>query len=293
MSSARPGPIVVGFSGTPGSRQAIRWACREASARRRELHVVRAFSIPLEELTRIHLPAESVDFGPLRADVEHEVDGVVAECAREWPELTVTGETRLGHPAMVLREAAEKGDLLVLGSAQHGRLHHALLGSTSDELLRGSAVPVAFVRGTEREERRRVVVGVDGSRISARAVGFAFDHAARHGAELLAALAWDELPRDAIAPAGGWRLDWTDVTRSCERQLAESIAGWQEQYPDVPVRHEVTTTELPAELLLRHAREADLVVVGRHGRFLVHAAMVGSTGRAVAHQAPCPVVVVP
>ncbi|MCA1189930.1 MULTISPECIES: universal stress protein [unclassified Saccharopolyspora] len=292
MSSARPGPVVAGFSGTPGSRQALRWACREAAVRRRELHLVRAFSTPLEELTRIHFPAEPVDFGLLHADVEHEVSGTVAECARDWPELTITGESRLGHPALVLREAAEDGDLLVLGPAQHGRLHHCLLGSTSDELLRGSAVPVVFVRGTEWVERHRVVVGVDGSRISARAVGFAFDHAARHGAELVAALAWDELPRDAIAPAR-WSLDWTDVTRGCERQLAESLAGWQEQYPDVPVRHEVTTTELPAELLLRHAREAGLVVVGRHGRFLMHAAMVGSTGRAVAHRAPCPVAVVP
>lgn len=151
---------------------------------------------------------------------------------------------------------------------------------------------MVVVRGEGDEPSGKVVVGVDGSRASTGAVGFAFDHAARHGSALVAVLAWDEFPRDAIPPAGDWKLDWTDITRSCERDLAESLAGWRERYPDVDVHPEVTTTELPTEILLRHADDADLVVVGRHGRSLVRATVLGSTSHAIVHYAPCAVAIV-
>ncbi|MCX2729402.1 universal stress protein [Saccharopolyspora sp. NFXS83] len=293
MVSGQFGSVVVGFDGTSGSRRAVTWACREAELRGRRVQLVRAFSAPLEELTRIHLPAESVDLGPLRASAERESDDVVQECVRERPELEITTDVRLGHPATVLHDAAERGEMLVLGSSEHGRLHQVLLGSTANELMRKSPVPpVVVVRGEGDGPRGKVVVGVDGSRASAGAVGFAFDHAARHGADVVAVLAWDELPRDAIPPAGDWKLDWTDITRSCERVMSESLAGWRERYPDVDVHPEVTTTELPTEILLRHAVGADLVVVGRHGRSLVRATVLGSTSHAIAHYAPCPVAVV-
>jgi hypothetical protein len=31
-------------------------------------------------------------------------------------------------------------------------------------------------------------------------------------------------------------LDWVAVEAEAERRLAESLAGWQQQYPDVAVR---------------------------------------------------------
>lgn len=291
MVSGKSGPVVVGFDGTPGSRRAVLWACREAEIRGRRVHLARALSVPLEEFTRIHLPVESVDLGPLRDSAEQEADELVRECVRDWPKLNISTEIRLGHPATVLQEVAEHGEMLVLGSSRHGRLRHVLLGSTANELMRRSSVPVVVVRGEDEGPRGKVVVGVDGSRSSAGAVEFAFDHAARHSAEIVAVLAWDEFPRDAIPPAGDWKLDWTDITRSCERDLAESLAGRRERYPDVVVHPEVTTVELPTEILLRHAEDADLVVVGRHGRSL-RAAMLGSTSHAIAHYAPCPVAVV-
>lgn len=293
MTTAELGRLVVGLNGTPESQRAVRWAAREAALRGRPLHIVRAFTTPLEELARVHLPAEAVALESLRSSAEHEVHRVVEECARTWPDLSISTETRLGHPTAVLRDASEHGAMLVLGTARHGAISRAVLGSTAAELLRKVHLPVVVVREEhESGHTRRVVVGVDGSRSSTGAVGFAFDHAARHGAELVAALAWDELPRDAIPPAGGWKLDWADVTRGCERELAESLAGWQEQYPDVVVRPEVTTAELPTEILLRLAAEADLIVVGRHGRALMRFAMLGSTSHSIAHYAPCPVAVV-
>lgn len=292
--------VVVGFDGSPESRRAVRWAAYEAASRRAGLRILHAFAPPLVELTRVHLPGETVATQSLRTEAQRAVDDAAAECRHELPDLDVCGDVRTGHPTTVLSGATAQADLLVLGPHQLSRTHSVLLGSTSAELARKSAVPVVMVRG-ERESRRaerapaefeRVVVGVDGSETSVRAIGFTYEFASRHDAELVAVLAWNERPPNALSHARAWQLDWADVDEACRRELAESLAGWAERYPNVAVRKEVTTAELPAQALLTAAQDADLLVVGSHGRGVVRSMLLGSVSRAVTHYAPCPVAVV-
>jgi nucleotide-binding universal stress UspA family protein len=294
-----PATVVAGFDGSPESRHAVRWAAHEAVSRRAVLRVVHVFSPPLIELTRIHLPGETVAVESLRAEAQQAVDDAADDCRRELPQLDVAAEVRMGHAATVLSDAVAGADLLVLGPHHLSRTYAVLLGSTSAELARKSAAPVVVVRG-EREARRaerdpaqfdRVVVGVDGSATSVDAIGFAYDFASRHRATLVAVLAWNEAP-SAVSPGPAWQLDWTDVDEACRRELAESLAGWEERYPDVVVHREVTTAQLPAQALLTAAQEADLLVVGSHGRGAVRSILLGSVSHAVMHYAPCPVAVV-
>ena len=53
-----------------------------------------------------------------------------------------------GRPARrILEVAEERGcDLIVMGAHGHGRLHHALIGSVSDSVLRVSRLPVLLMR---------------------------------------------------------------------------------------------------------------------------------------------------
>jgi hypothetical protein len=51
------------------------------------------------------------------------------------------------------------------------------------------------------------------------------------GVDLIALLAWSDV---AVLDLAG--LDWVAVEAEAERRLAESLAGWQQQYPDVAVR---------------------------------------------------------
>lgn len=136
----------------------------------------------------------------------------------------------------------------------------------------------------------RVVVGVDGSSTSARAIEFAYDFADRHACELVAVHAWSDLPMDALAPIRSWDQDRETVRRKGQQILAESLSGSAQRYPNVAV-HQVVSLDRPAHALLEQAAGATLLVVGSHGRGAIRSLLLGSVSHAVLYHAPCPVAV--
>ncbi|MEU4765183.1 universal stress protein [Actinosynnema sp. NPDC023794] len=136
-----------------------------------------------------------------------------------------------------------------------------------------------------------LLVGVDGSPTSERALGFAFDFAARHGRDLLAVHAWADLPVEAVAPIRAARSDLPQVQAEAEALVDRSVAGHREARPEVRVSRAVAF-DGPGRALLEHARDADLLVVGSHGRGAVRRALLGSVSHAVLYHAPCSVAIV-
>ncbi|WP_062436657.1 universal stress protein [Herbidospora daliensis] len=69
-----------------------------------------------------------------------------------YPEVQVSTEIVEGHPVDVLRHAADRADLLVVGSHGHGTLAGMLLGSVSQALLHLAPCPLAVVRVPSRAD---------------------------------------------------------------------------------------------------------------------------------------------
>jgi nucleotide-binding universal stress UspA family protein len=284
--------VVVGYDGSPTARQAAHWAAHEAVTRGRRLLVVHAFQWPLTELTQLRVEPVILPEEPFRRQYQKLVDDLVAECRAIAPTLEVTGELVPGEPVDVLERVSTRANLLVLGSSGHGTVHQVLLGSTSAELVRLAHAPIVVVRGTDNPAgQRRVVVGVDGSETGMKAVDFAYDYASRHNAMLVAVHAWSDLPLDALAAVREWDVDWAELSQAADVILAEALAGHAAKYPDVTV-HKVIATSKPVEALLDAADDADLIVVGSHGRGAVRRMLLGSVSQAVLHYAKIPVAVV-
>ncbi|MET7695719.1 universal stress protein [Streptomyces sp. NPDC005483] len=134
-----------------------------------------------------------------------------------------------------------------------------------------------------------VVVGVDGSEPSLRAVDWAADEAVGRGVSLriVNACLWERyegaaLAHDLGAPAT--RVLPQDVVRVALRRAGT-------RHPDLKVTSEVIFEE-PEYALVKESRNASLLVTGTRGRGAVTEALLGSVSLTVAGHAHCPVIVV-
>ncbi|GGW77343.1 universal stress protein [Streptomyces lucensis JCM 4490] len=134
-----------------------------------------------------------------------------------------------------------------------------------------------------------IVVGVDGSEPSLRAVDWAAEEAVLRGAplRLVYASLWERYEGALLAQ---------ELGRPAEEVMARDVVGVAEQRvrtgrPGVPVTTDVLPEE-PESGLVRESRTALAVVLGVRGRGGVAEALLGSVGVTVAGHAHCPVIVV-
>lgn len=136
--------------------------------------------------------------------------------------------------------------------------------------------------------QRCIVVGVDGSPSSMSALRWALKQAEMTGAEVEAVYAW-EYPISFGTPVA--LLPGVDIAAEAGTALAAAIAKASAGDSGVTVKHRVVLGN-PTAVLLQRAENADLLVVGEHGRDDLARALLGSVSRRCVHQAACPVVVV-
>jgi nucleotide-binding universal stress UspA family protein len=130
-----------------------------------------------------------------------------------------------------------------------------------------------------------IVVGVDGSPSSQRAVRWAAQQAKLTGATLRAVSSWRWPNYITIVPPG---VDLaSDTRRTLDEVLQEALTGSE----DVSVtRHVIEGPPGPA--LLTQAQDATLLVVGAQGRAAFPGMLLGSVAEYCVRQGSCPVVVV-
>ncbi|QNP68290.1 universal stress protein [Streptomyces roseirectus] len=139
--------------------------------------------------------------------------------------------------------------------------------------------PVRPWCGVVRAVREPVVVGVDGSEASLRAVDWAADEAALRGAplRLVHASLWNDHQED------GWGYD-------C-RLLESAARRAHRRDPRVRISTEVAG-ERAERALLRAGESAAVLVLGTRDRADLTGRLLGSLSLAVAARADCPVIVV-
>ena len=134
-----------------------------------------------------------------------------------------------------------------------------------------------------------IVVGVDGSEGGRRALDWAMHEAAARDGTVQTVMSW-RWDTEEPAPEG----DQSPAQRA-EQILRDEIA---EHIAAVPAHARITVAAevvegRAAEVLVRAARDADLLVLGSHGHDRVHRTVLGSVAQECVEAARCPVVVIP
>ncbi len=133
-----------------------------------------------------------------------------------------------------------------------------------------------------------IVVGVDGSESSKRALRWAADQAKLTGAQLKVVTTWEYPPTLGWAPPYPSDFDPEQDARKALQETVDSVLG-----ADPGVAVEISVTEgHPAYVLVQAAGEAALLVVGSRGHGAFAGMLLGSVSEYCAAHSPCPVVVV-
>ncbi|MFB4298572.1 universal stress protein [Actinomadura sp. NTSP31] len=284
------GRVVAGFDGSPAAGQAVRWAAAEASVRGVPLVVCHAWNWPYPSRPRDETAVEIVR--ELGAMVLEEGVRLAREAARH---LDVVPLLRRGAAPGVLLEAGAGAELTVIGARGSGGFDALPVGATATQVPAHADGPVVVVPAHARQGKgggcARIVVGVDGSPAGEAALRFALEEARLHRVVVTVVCAWWD---PAVLP-GPERLPFTDpeaLKEQAKERFAGTVAPCLADYPDVSVERRFVM-ERAQRVLVDNAREASLLVVGDRGIGSSPRTLLGAVVRAVLHEAPAPVAVVP
>jgi nucleotide-binding universal stress UspA family protein len=143
----------------------------------------------------------------------------------------------------------------------------------------------------EDSTMQHIVVGVDGSSASRRALVWAVAQARTSGATLQVVHAWTapDMGRDPLAQA---LANKEELEAQARHELDLVVADADEGGLREPIGRTLVNGDA-AQALLDAAKTADLLVVGSRGLGAGGDAALGSVSHGVIGDAPCPVVVVP
>lgn len=276
--------ILVGIDDSPGAAAALSWAHRVGTALGEPVTALRAWAYGRIAIT----PDGEPQPGPEAMDEREETDARAFVEATLGPDSGVSVVVWRGLPRHAVVEAVERlsPSMVVVGHRQLGPASAVVMGSVATKLMEQSTAPVVMVR--ERDDtvtEDRIVVGVDGSEPSNRALDWAARLAGPLGCELVVAHA-------ALAPARMAVGAIDPVTASQDPVLAD--AGSRLDAAGVPHRLLLEwgdpRTVLEDVALREHAQ---LLVVATRGAGALKRLVVGSVAAYVARHVARPVAVIP
>jgi len=296
--------VLVGMDGSPGSEMALRWALREAALWAAARHgrgdgderpvVTALLAWTVDELPRdVPRATRTVDREGLARVAAQALERSIERVgAAAVPALELRRSVVRDEPVSALVGAAADADMIVVGERGLGPLRRATGGSISQGVVHHARVPVVIVRPAKdrddrdeeteenamrlADDRRPVVVGVDGSGPSLCALRWAARAAAVRQVPLRVLHAW-----------GGYDPLYTDVLAAAQDSLARqareivdrAVKVGLDDIADVTVEP-VVSSESAVRALLRESGDAQLLVLGSRGLGGFARLMLGS----VSHQ---------
>ncbi|WP_336022918.1 universal stress protein [Halobellus salinisoli] len=226
-----------------------------------------------------------------RKEVEAELEGVVTDAAARVQDAGVAVSTAVeaGFPHEEILDAVEDHAVDLIAMGTHGRsgLQRYVVGSVAEKVVRLSPIPVLTVRVGATGERpyRDLVIPTDGSDAAVPAERWGINLAEEFGADVHALSVVPEMP----VRSSETRAAYEEVAQSAVDRVAARGSEFGVEIAEA-IEHGV-----PHRAIIDHceAVDADLVVLGTHGRTGVERFVLGSVAEKVVRLSETPVLVVP
>jgi nucleotide-binding universal stress UspA family protein len=284
--------ILVGIDGSKNSVPALAWAIQEGRVRSATVEAVYAWQVPALAYTAPGFipPGEE----SMRTEGERIFEDAIGGIPRH-DDVKVLLRICDGAPGDVLVKVSDDSEagVLVVGARGHGGVAGLLLGSVSHSLTHHCHKPLVIVPRTWQAEaaaKGHIVVGVDGSVGSERALCWSVREARLRGVPLEVVMVW--APPGPVVPAhlplggsGGIEIG---------AKVLDALSDVVSKVDTSGVEVHLTVLEgTPARVLMARAATADLLVVGTRGLGRARETISGSVSHACTHHADVPVAVIP
>ncbi len=269
--------VAVGIDDSPQALAAARYAIRAADFRGLDLLMIHAYELPT-----LDMPIDQAILDACHEAARQLMVDVVAQLVVP-KQMQIDTVVQPDSPVALLDSVSRTVPWLVVGQDHMGWGDRLRFGAVASHVGQKARCPVAVVPGgwqaPRTSERHPVVVALDDDTPADAVLNVAFQEAEfQHtGVVVLHAS-----PYGRGGPSG--------VTAE-EASLAEQIAGWKEDHPDVSVQALVVSGDADANLV-KWSRAATALVLGRRERHgwshWTHAVL-----RSVVRQTQSPLIVVP
>lgn len=248
--------VLVGADQSSAGRAAADWAAARAGNRGLNLHLARV----VPEQWAFRGPAQhSNAMAAARALLDAEADRL----SSLMPMLNIETVIRAGETVQVLQELSDGAETVVVGTDRRPDFHGEGFGSVSFQTVVLSRSTVVVIPNIAWADRHGVVVGVDGSPDSARALDLAAAEASRTLQDLTAIYSCpvNRQPSDWQDPRAGLGAEQEE-----RRRLLTAVSPIRSAYPSLVVQEIFETNESPPSALIHAAADACLLVIGLRGR---------------------------
>jgi len=268
------------------------WIAQQQAARYTVLH-----ALGLDVLGTLNEWVGGESAQVVRKIVEHARTALEAHVADPRRNLGIQSDIRLepGTAASVIPEQVEAlaADLLLLGAHGSGFLRKMLFGATASTILRKCKVPVLIVKAARRRNYESVLVTVDFSPGSARALQHALALAPDAHLTLIHVV---DMPFDNQLRYAGvsdeviqhYRIDAQEKALRRLHDAAVQVGLKPDQYVARALHGDATREILAQE----SACAGDLIVMGKHGTHVTEELLLGSVTNHVLAQSRADVLVV-
>ncbi len=208
---------------------------------------------------------------------------------------SVSVDVSFGRAYVDILAISEKIDaeMIVVGVHREDAFKDMFRGTTVERIIRASGVPVLLVKDRVGSPYRRIVVGVDFSVYSRRAVEFAVTFAP--GAEFHLVHAYD-VPFKGFLYGHDTRRQVSkqheaEFEQMIEEEMATFLAGLETKAPKLERVMQMGAVQEVVDRQIGRLKP-DLLVIGTHGRTGVAHAFLGSVAEDLLREPPCDVLAV-
>jgi nucleotide-binding universal stress UspA family protein len=204
---------------------------------------------------------------------------------------------RFGKPFLEIIKVAKEKDVDIIAIGTHGRagVDRVILGSVAERVVRKAGCSVMVIRSRKYVGFKRIIVPIDFSDCSRKALEYAAATARAHRSKLTILHVYEEAFIEPYVRAANTEEEAQEIVRGIEKDNEVKYDDFLKKIDLSGVEYDrLLRKGIPSNEIVETAREqqAQLIVVGTHGRSGIKHMLIGSDAEEVVRNAPCDIVVV-